>query len=510
MTIYVMILCLSIQKKTRETKRLNNPRSLFLSRRQTILSLTFTMAFLFFSLPFISHADFGSRYCAVPGLIDLRTAFSDGAHSMEELVKMARQRGFRVVFMNDHDRIALSYGVPPFRKIFRYKKEFPSIMTHRPEQYLAEVRRLSKEYPDMVIIPGCITSPFYYWTGSWFKKNLTLHDYDRRILIVNLTNPEDYNGIPTIGSGSSLRYTASLLPGWIIFWVPFFIGFVLFKWKGFSRFMGVFLVVIACLALIDYHPFRNWHFTPYAGNQGIEPYQEVIDYAKERGALVFWNYPEQRSGVRKHGPIFVETPPHPEVLRESKRYTGFAAIYGDNITCTEPGKEWDWVLNAYCRGERKRPPWGISTADFHEDGRLGLKLGAFATTFLVSEFSAKGILDALENGRMYCSRGNGEVWPKLDTFLVTGEGHERAIMGETLTTSRYPRIRFRISVGSKEPMRVMLIRGGTVIATFNGEARIDADYVDREIPPDITTYYRIMDTRKHLTSNPIFVKYERL
>jgi hypothetical protein len=126
----------------------------------------------------------------------------------------------------------------------------------------------------------------------------------------------------------------------------------------------------------------------------------------------------------------------------------------------------------------------------------------------VSEFSAKGVLDALQNGRMYCSRGNGEVWPKLDTFLVTGEGGERAILGETLSTSRYPRIRFRISVGAKEPMTVMLIRGGTVIATFNGEARIDADYVDREIPSDTTTYYRIMDTRKHLTSNPIFVKHQ--
>jgi hypothetical protein len=465
------------------------------------------MALLCLSLPFISHAEPGSPYQPVPGLMDIRTAFSDGAHSMEDLVKMARQRGFRVLFINDHDRIALSYGLPPFRRVFRYKKEFPSIVTHTAEQYLAEIRRLSKKYPDIVIIPGCITSPFYYWSGSWFEKNLTLHDYDRRILIVNFTHPEDYDGIPTIGSDPSLRYTASLLPGWIVFWVPFFIGFILFKWKGSFRFVGAFLVVVAGLALMDYHPFRNWYFTPYTGNQGIEPYQEVIDYANERGGLVFWNYPEQRSGVRKHGPIFVNTPPYPEVLHESKRYTGFAAIYGDNISCTEPGGEWDRVLNAYCRGERRRPPWGISTADFHEDGRLGLKLGVFPTTFLVSEFSARGILEAMEKGRMYCSRGNGEVWPKLETFLVAGKGRKRAIMGETLTTSQYPRIRFRISFGAK-PMTVMLIRGGTVIARFNGETRIDADFVDRGIPSGMTTYYRIMDTRKHLTSNPIFVKYQ--
>jgi hypothetical protein len=427
---------------------------------------------------------------------------------MEQVVKMARQRGFRVVFINDHDRIALSYGIPPFRRIFRYKKEFPSVMTHTAEQYLAEVRRLSKKFPDMVIVPGCITSPFYYWTGSWFQNNLTVHDYDRRILMVNFTDPADYKGIPTIGSGPSLRYTASLLPGWVILWVPLIIGFVLLKWKGLFRYMGLFLVVFAALALVDYHPFRNSLFSAYGGNQGIDPYQKVIDYALERGGLVFWNYPEQRSGVRQHGPIFVNTPPYPQVLRESKRYTGFAAIYGDNITCTEPGKEWDRVLNAYCRGERKNPPWGISTADFHEDGRLGLKLGAFPTTFLVSEFSVNGVVEAMRKGRMYCSRGNGEVWPKLESFEVTGEDHENAIMGETLTTSRHPRIRFRISVGSGEPMTVLLIRGGTVIARFNGKARIDADYHDRGIPSGITTYYRLMDTRKHLTSNPIFVRQE--
>jgi hypothetical protein len=508
MAIYVMSPRLSIQKKTCETKRLDNSRHPFSSARPAMAGRSFIIALLFFLLPSLSHAEPGSPYRAATGLMDLRTAFSDGAHSMEEVVKMARQRGFRVVFINDHDRIVLSYGVPPFRRLFRYKKEFPSIITHTPEQYLTEVRRLSKKFPDMVIISGCITSPFYYWTGSWFKKNLTVHDYDRRILIINFTHPEDYHGIPTIGSGQSLRYTVSLLPGWIIFLVPFFIGFVLFKWKGISRFIGVFLVVFASLAMIDYNPFRNSLFSPYRGNQGIEPYQEVIDYARERGGLVFWNYPEQRSGIRKHSPIFVSTPPYPQVLHESKRYTGFAAIYGDNITATEPGEEWDRVLNAYCRGERKNPPWGISTADFHEEGRLGLKLGAFPTTFLVSEFSARGVLEAIQKGRMYCSRGNGEVWPKLESFQVTGEDHEKAIMGETLSTSRYPRIRFRICVGSKEPMTVMLIRGGTVIAIFKGEARIDAEYVDREIPSGITTYYRIMDTRKHLTSNPIFVRYQ--
>jgi hypothetical protein len=89
--------------------------------------------------------------------------------------QMAASRGFKVVFINDHDRIALSYGVPPFRRILRYKKEFRSIMTNGPEKFLKEIERVSKKFPNIIIIPGCITSAYYYWTGSWLKKNLTVH-----------------------------------------------------------------------------------------------------------------------------------------------------------------------------------------------------------------------------------------------------------------------------------------------------------------------------------------------
>jgi hypothetical protein len=65
------------------------------------------------------------------------------------------------------------------------------------------------------------------------------------------------------------------------------------------------------------------------------------------------------------------------------------------------------ILNEYSQGKRERTPWGISTSDFHEDGRLGLKLGAFPTTFLVKSFSKGGVLEAMEKGRMYSSRGDG-------------------------------------------------------------------------------------------------------
>ncbi|MBN2124720.1 MAG: hypothetical protein JW821_10530 [Deltaproteobacteria bacterium] len=448
-------------------------------------------------------------YEAVAGLIDTRSTFSDGAHSIEEIVQIAQSRGFRVLFINDHDRISLSYGLPPFRNLLRYRKEHPSIMTHGPEAFLAEIDRVARKHPRMVLIPGCETSPFYYWTGSWFQGDLTANDYDRRILILNFRNKEDYSAIPNLGNRFSLTYTLSLIPGLLVYIPPLLIGLILLRWRGWARWSGLCLVLLSILALADYNPFRSCLFSPYGKDPGIAPYQEVIDYAEARGGLTFWNYPEQRSGIREHGPIRVHTAPYPEVLLESRGYTGFAAIYGDWITATDPGREWDRALKEYCRGERNRAPWGVSTADFHEDGRLGIKLGAFPTTFLVKEISAEGVLEAARRGRMYCSRGDGEDWLRLEAFHVSGGEDGKAVMGEVLHTTRPPLVTFRVSYqrDAKRPVGILLIRGGDLIHAFQSQTPMAVEYLDRAAPEGETTYYRVMDTRKHLTSNPIFVQY---
>lgn len=446
----------------------------------------------------------------MPGLLDIRTSFSDGVHSIEEVVQLARSRGFKVIGLNDHDRISVAYGLPPFRNLLRYRKAFPSITTAGFDLYLQEIRRVAAKYPDLIIIPGCITSPFYYWSGSWLKGDLTLHQYDRRLLVMNFDNSRDYEDLPILGNRLSFRYTGRLLPGFLFFAVPLGIGLLLLRWRGRWRIAGIVLAVLSGLAATDYNPFRSTPYTPYEGERGIGPYQEVIDFVNERGGLVFWNYPEQRSGVRKHGPIFVRTPPYPEVLRESMDYTGFAAIYGDTIQATDPGREWDRALNEYCRGQRRKPPWGISTADFHEDGRLGLRLGAFPTTFLVTGFSQGAVLEAMKTGRMYCSRGDGAAWPDLNEFRVVGGDGRSAVMGETLATDKPPRIRLFVSFrgGRKERLTLLLIRGGILLRSFEGETPLEVEFTDEDVTPGELTYYRVMDSRKHLTSNPIFVRYK--
>jgi hypothetical protein len=164
----------------------------------------------------------------------------------------------------------------------------------------------------------------------------------------------------------------------------------------------------------------------------------------------------------------------------------------------------------YCQGARKKAPWGVSTADFHSDSRLGLKLGAFPTVFLVKEFSRGGILEALEAGRMYCARGDGTHWPKLDFFYASGDKAKKAFMGGTLRTSRPPIIMFRVSSDTEPPVqtKMRLIRGGHLIQTFESRLPMEVEFKDKDCPKGKKTYYRVMDARNHLTSNPIFVTYQ--
>jgi hypothetical protein len=473
-----------------------------------VTKITVFHVFLFLATPSCpAQCEQNNDYIPVAGLFDLRSTFSDGAHSIDDLAKMARSRGFKCLFINDHDRIALSYGIFPFKNILRYKKEYPSIITHGPEKYLDEIKGVSAKYPDMIIIPGCETSAYYYWTGSWFKKNLTLNNYDRRILIVNLTEPGDYQYIPNLPYKFSFRYTSNLLPGLLIFVIPLAIGIILLRWKGFSRLMGILIIIFSSLAIIDYNPFRSSLFSPYERDAGIAPYQELIDYVNEKGGLSFWNYPEQKSGVRTYDPIEVRTRPYPQVLHESVGYMGFAAIYGEYTTATAPGGEWDLVLNEYCRGERQNAPWAISTADFHEEGRLNQVLGSFPTIFMVKEFSKEAVLESIRNGLMYCSRGDGREWPQIDYFVISDKQNEKAFMGETLTTLDFPVIRFEVSYNNEisKNINISLIRGGELIETFAGTTPLRIEYRDEEIHTGAKTYYRIMDQMEHLVSNPIFV-----
>jgi len=264
--------------------------------------------------------------------------------------------------------------------------------------------------------------------------------------------------------------------------------------------------------MINHHPFQSSRFNPYEGDQGIEPFQGVIDYVNDKGGLVFWAHPESSYSKdgKKIGPVTLQTKPYPESIKESDNYTGFSAVYGDNITLTNPGNKWDQVLNKYCRGEANHPVWGIAGADFHEE-KQGVEIDTFPTIFLAKNKSTSGIMDALRLGRIYAVRkGNVGKLILNQFYLADKTPGNAAIMGETLLMKGRPEIVFSLTSSDRVqcPVEVTLIRGGKVLKTFESEIPLDISFIDQDTWNG-KTYYRLMAESKlcgKLVSNPIFAE----
>ncbi len=462
-------------------------------------------AFLTAGAPF-SH---GSEYLQVRGLMDLRTTFSDGAYDVEALAGMARERGMGAVILGDHDLVVMEYGVPPFRNVLKKREQRNSILKEGAGRYLRAIREAERKHPDMVIIPGSLSTAFYYWTGHPLTGDLTAHNHERRILTVGMEMPIDYEELPVLHNRSSIRFLVHDLPAILFFSAAGLIALIMLFWRGRWRVAGIIVLTLAVLLIINSNPFRNSPYDAYRGDQGMAPYQLLIDYVKGRGGLTFWNYPETRSGVRRLGPIQVSTRPYPEVLRESHGYTGFSALYGDTIGVTEPGGIWDTVLRDYCRGLRTRPVWGIATADYHREGESGERLGNFQTVFFVTEKNKRAVLAAMRDGRMYALRGKFPQMARMDEFCVSSaDTAVKAISGGEISLRGAPRIRIALSSENNlpGPVKIRLIRGGEVIGTFEDFLPLQIEYEDNMIRPGGKTYYR-MDMRGAgtIVSNPIFV-----
>jgi hypothetical protein len=407
--------------------------------------------------------------------------------------------------------LAMAYGLPPFHHVFRVKKQRNAINLSGPAKYLAAIAAAQRANPGIILVPGSESVPYYYWRGTYFNDTLTAHDHEKRLLAINLDDPSDYADMPVLHNQASTRYIRSKLPLLMLFVGASLLGVYLITWGRWYRWAGIGVVLLSVLLAANATPFQSSPFDQYMGDIGIAPYQHYIDYVNARGGMTFWNYPETRSGVRQLGPIRVNTPPYPDALLEAKNYTGFAAIYGDTITLTEPGREWDKVLNQYCRGLRKQPAWGISTADFHSEGESGEHLGNFPTVFLVTERNKSAILAAMRSGRMYAVRSRVPQRLVLDDFAVYGmDDQPRGMLGESLSVTGVPHIHVAMSVKEPKPaeVTVRIIRGGTLIHTFTAALPVNRSIVDPGCPRGEKTFYRLMAEGRSvgkLVTNPIFV-----
>lgn len=482
------------------------------------------------SLPFLTGLVFFFILCGetratdwipLTGAFHVHTVeFSSGAHTLNELADMARKRGVDVIVLTDHDQIAVSYGIPPFRNLFSLTRSRNSVRKQGAREYLEAVRKAGEENPDVLLVPGLESAPFYYWSGAFLKGTLTAHNWRKHIHVAGLSDPKDIEGLPVLYNGFSMRYFFRLLPRFLVFAGVVLLSIVLIQWGGAFRTAGRVFLVLGLLGAFDAHPFKSSLFDPYHGDQGTDPYQEVINYVESRGGMTFWAHPEAHYGAQEVGlnrsiggislpKVHMRTDIHPYDLVQTEDYTGFEALYGDTIHATDPGKEWDRVLLAYCNGTRAKPAWGLCGLDFHRQGQNSWsELDRGQTIFWVREKTQAAVLDAMRNGRMYAAFQGGETRIRLDSFLLCREtGTGAAVSGETIQTGGNSlRIRLEISLydGSSIPVKVDLIDSGEVMATLDARTpvRISKSFLGTREKGYVRAMVRAK--RYRIVTNPIF------
>jgi len=483
-----------------------------LTRVSLILRATHALGlFVIGVVLFVSSPAFG-KYLQLDGVTDIKTKYSSGCANVQETATMAEQAGLDIVIFNDQVRNSIQYGIFPLKRIIKKTNAGPSILSTSSNVYLSNIRDKNKQFRETLLIPGADVSPFYYWTGNVFKKNLVAHNWDKRLSIIGLKYGEDFEQLPILDSNFSTKYAGKLQNSVIGYGFLLAIALSMF-FKGYYRKATLPLAVFFVLLIFNNHPFRSSLFDQYHGERGVTPYQEVIDYAVSKGAMVFWNDVEAVNGKRQWGTIQLDTQPHPEDLVLSRNYTGFQAVADGPVSLTEPGNVWDHVLMQYVRGERQQPVWGYGANDFQCAGESGPILGAVRTIFLVREKQQDAVLDAMRSGRMYAVRQPGPHRLSLDEFEVKDVSFDKkATMGEELISTAFPEISVKIhsTDGNEKRAKVFLIRNGTVIKRESVVLPYELKMIDSQVDMSAPAYYRlnvIVSPVDHLVSNPVFVKF---
>ncbi|MEC7641759.1 MAG: hypothetical protein VYC17_06345 [Nitrospinota bacterium] len=451
-----------------------------------------------------------AKYIQLDAVADIKTRFSSGCSSVQELANVSQHRGIDVVIYSDHDRASLEFGIFPLERIVKKKKEQYSILTSGAAAYLSEINTNDKTFPETLLIPAVESAPFYYWEGTLADENLTAHNWDKHLLVIGLKKASDYEQLPILNSNFSLAYYDHFALPFMILAGLFLVSAVLF-YKRIWRKTFFFLTVLFLLLTINNHPFRSSPFDPYSGDLGIAPYQELIDYAVSKGAMVFWNHLESTAGVGKNESVGLSTLPHPEDLLLSTNYTGFEAVYDGEVHVTDPGQQWDQVLKRYIEGKRSRPVWGYGGNDFVCEGEMGRTLGGVRTILLVKEKTREAVLQAMRVGRMYALKQSTGSRLSLDEFTVSNS-RGMVVMGEELVAIENPelKIKIRSKGGTEDRVALSIIRDGTVVKQETAALPYELVWKDTDVKRQGKVYYRLkaeVSSENYLVSNPIFVKF---
>ena len=472
---------------------------------------------------------YAEQYKLIPGVIHVHSTISNGEKTPEEIVQLAKEKGMKVVIFTDHDTMRWAYGLQPLRNIIQKVVDQNSILKYGAANYINTIEGLNEKYPDMVIIHGAEAIPFYYWQGSFLEKNLAVIRGNEHVLVFGLETPSDYNSLPSVGNGFPGEYNIeSIFSLWPVSF--FLLGWYLISFrrkvtstrdessheKRHSKVPGIICFFVGIIFLVNNYPFKTPMYDQFHGDQGVGPYQYIIDHVNEKDALTFWAHPEVERSAEING-IEVASSPYDEDLLKTYNYTGLAVLSEGMRRIGPPGGIWDQILLQYCSGERERPVWVIGEVDYKVQD---FPIDETQTIFLLKEKNNEAILNALRTGKMYAAMGAANSLT-LNSFVIEDiDSGKLAFMGDEITMKDKPRIRIVVTVDDsdkpsdydKRSFNIDLIRNGSVIKTFEADGSIDIAYDDDYHNPGEKVYYRLaVDTSylfRGIITNPIFVQFE--
>lgn len=469
----------------------------------------------------------------VPVAFHVHSMLSTGSDSFDALAAQAKASGIEAIFLTDNYLLRYEYGLFPLRGLVRRTYELPSVLQVGVDRFLAGVREAGLRHPEVSFIPGVEVVPHYYWTGSLLSGDLTMHDSQKNILVMGLPAADDYARLPGAGNHAADEYgwvSAALLSPILLIppgiWLAsrpverkVRVGWTFMVVRERRRAPGISLLALAGLLLVNNYPFGAPRYDPYRDDAGWRPHQDLIDYVRARGGLTVWSMPEAKDFNRydygRLGMVTVKTDPYPEALLKTSGYTGFGAVYQDNITVTDPGGIWDSVLSRYAENPPRGalPPWGFGEVAYRGADSGGKYLYPVDTVLLVKERTPAALLEAMAQGRMYARFRAKEYGLVLEDFAVDAAPRGAvAISGQTLQVPPSASVRLRVAVattdGRSHRTSVKVIRSGQVLASSTETVPFAVTFQDNAPAAGRMAYYRLLiGSGGHLiVTNPIFVR----
>ena len=500
-------------------------RSMHIRAGIGILTCLFTVT----SLTIDAQAEPAQVYVPLVAAIHVHSTASTGTLSLDALATRAEQLGIDAVLLTENLSLRYEYGLYPLQSFMRVSRSFPSLMEYGVNRYLNDVAEAQTRHPRVILIPGLEVAPYYYWSGSLWSRDLTMHDAQKNLLVFGLTSAEQIETLPAAGNITSYSYG----PQSLSLFLPMLLAIpVLWAWRAKSdavghahsrvarkkRLAGFGLVTMAGALTFNAWPIGEPPFNPYDTTLRYTPYQAFIDSVTRSGGSTLWSMTEARDfQTVELGPLgtaTIATDPHHEALMLTSGYAAFGGLYQEGRHITQPNHIWDQLIKLYSRGQRKDRPAMVGEIAFHSPAHAGKELDQVLTIVWVRERNQVGILDAIRQGRAYAvERYKKEFRLTLDDFHAdTGDGSRRVGPGEALSIAQDSPISLHVSVSTTDnqghPVTVRLIKSGEVMAHTTGVTPLHYDVLDPHGSSGKGETYRLEvrgGQTGELLTNPIYI-----